>query len=118
MLHRDAAELLLQLLVDDGLVTAFVSALQARGVAIDADALADPDGEIPFEELEAFLPRARAFRCRVLKNGQVAGSGVLVGPSLVLTSCRRPPRPERAVGVRLSSGGADFDGSSERAVPR
>jgi hypothetical protein len=110
MLHRDAAELWLQLLVDDGLVTAFVSALQARGVAIDADALADPDGEIPFEELEAFLPRARAFRCRVLKNGQVAGSGVLVGPSLVLTSWHviavkapgRPQQPAPKLAVVLS----------------
>ena len=86
MLQRDAAELWLEQLVAGGLVTAFVSALQARGVAIDEDALADPDGAIPFEELEAFLPRAKAFRCRVLKNDKVAGSGVLVGPGLVLTS--------------------------------
>jgi V8-like Glu-specific endopeptidase len=86
LLKRDKAELWLEQLVRAGLVTAFVSALQARSVAIDEEALADPDGEIASEELEAFLPRARAFRCRVLKNGAVAGSGVLVGPSLVLTS--------------------------------
>jgi V8-like Glu-specific endopeptidase len=86
LLHRDRAELWLEQLVDAGLVTAFVSALSARGVDVGDEALADPDGDIPFDALEAFLPRARAFRCRVLKNGKVAGSGVLVGPSLVLTS--------------------------------
>jgi V8-like Glu-specific endopeptidase len=116
-LHRDEAELWLEQLVAGGLVTAFVSALRARGVAIDEDALDDPDGAIPFEELEAFLPRAKAFRCRVLKNGEVAGSGVLVGPSLVLTSWHviavkapgQPQEPAPNLAVVLS------DNSKQRA---
>jgi V8-like Glu-specific endopeptidase len=86
LLNRDQAELWLDELKDRGLVSAFVSALRARGVTIDDEALADPDGAISIDELAAFLPRAKAFRCRVLKNGHVAGSGVLVGPSLVLTA--------------------------------
>jgi V8-like Glu-specific endopeptidase len=86
LLERDHAELWLDELKDRGLILAFVSALLARGVAIDDEALADPDGDISIDELAAFLPRAKAFRCRVLKNGHVAGSGVLVGPSLVLTA--------------------------------
>jgi hypothetical protein len=86
LLQRDKAELWLEQLVGAGLVLAFVNALQARGVSIDDAALADPDGAILIDELSAFLPKAKAFRCRVLRNGQVAGSGVLVGPSLVLTS--------------------------------
>lgn len=83
---EDAAEFWLQRLEGGGLVTAFVNALRARGVNVDPTALDDPTGSIPFEKLAAFLPRANAFRCRVIKNGKVAGSGVLVGPSLVLTS--------------------------------
>jgi V8-like Glu-specific endopeptidase len=86
LVDGDQAELWLDALKDRGLVLAFVGALQARGIAFDEEALADPDGAINIDELNAFLPRARAFRCRVLKNGHVAGSGVLVGPSLVLTA--------------------------------
>lgn len=86
LLIRDQAELWFDELTDRGLVSAFVSALQARGLTIDDEALDDPDGAISIDELAGFLPRAKAFRCRVLKNGRVAGSGVLVGPSLVLTA--------------------------------
>lgn len=86
MFGDDLAELWLDRLKQAGLVLAFVKALQARGVTFDEEALSDPDSVIPDEELEAFMPRARAFRCQVLVNGNIKGSGVLVGPSLVLTS--------------------------------
>ncbi len=83
---EDGAEFWLERLQLRGLVKAFVNALSAHGINIDGDELADPTGSIPFDKLTAFLPRANAFRCRILKNGAVAGSGVLVGPSLVLTA--------------------------------
>jgi hypothetical protein len=86
LLGVDPAELWVEQLENVGRVEAFVNALRARGVTFDNEPLTDPEGAIPDEELTAFLSRARAFRCRVLKNGRVAGSGVLVGPSLVLTS--------------------------------
>jgi Trypsin-like peptidase domain len=99
LLNRDMAELWLEQLELAGLVTAFVSALLARGVAVGEEALTDPTGEIDTDLLSSFLPRAKAFRCRVLKNGAVAGSGVLVGPSLVLTSwhviaVKAPSKPQ------------------------
>ena len=55
----DKAELWLEHLVSAGLVLAFVSALWARGVAFDDEALADPDGAIPIEALSPFLPGRR-----------------------------------------------------------
>lgn len=92
------------------LVLAFVNALRARGVAMDEEALHDPEGAIPIEALNAFLPRAKAFRCRVLVNGAIAGSGILVGPSLVLTSWHviavaapgRPQEPAPGLSVQLA----------------
>lgn len=76
----------LQQLQERGLVASFVAALHARGVALENDVLDDPDGVIATERLQRFLAQAQAFRCRIVKNGTVAGSGVLLGPSLVLTS--------------------------------
>ncbi len=110
LLGRDAAELWLDELKERGLVLAFVAAVQARGVAFDDNDLADHDGDVDDDLLEAFLPRAKAFRCRVLKNGSVAGSGVLVGPSLVLTSWHviavdapgRPQEPAPKLEILLS----------------
>lgn len=84
--HRDPAVFWLEQLQERGLVTAFVEALRARGVSLADDVLDDPDGVIPTDRLQRFLAQAQAFRCRIVKNGAVAGSGVLVGPSLVLTS--------------------------------
>ncbi len=110
LLSRNREELWMEQLTRHGLVTAFVGALQARGVAIGEDALADPDGAIDIDRLATFLPRAKAFRCRILKNGAVAGSGVLVGPSLVLTSWHviavsppgQPQEPVPTLSVLLS----------------
>jgi len=86
ILGVDPAEYLLDQLGIDGQVTEFVGALRARGVRIEEEEIEDQDGNFPMDALAAFLPRAKSFRCRILKNGSVAGSGVLVGPRLVLTS--------------------------------
>lgn len=84
--HRDPAEFWLEQLKENGLVTAFIAALGARGVALGAEVLDDPLGTIPTERLIPFLAKAQSFRCRIFKDEAFAGSGVLVGPSLVLTS--------------------------------
>ena len=86
ILGVDPARYWLDRLRDDGQVLAFVAGLQARGIRIDTEELEDPSGAIPIDSLMSFLPRAKSFRCRILKDGQIAGSGVLVGPRLVLTA--------------------------------
>lgn len=84
--QRDPSEFWLEQLKERGLVTAFITALGARGVAFGAEVLDDPLGAIPTERLVRFLAKAQSFRCRIFKDEAFAGSGVLVGPSLVLTS--------------------------------
>ena len=86
ILGVDPATYWLDQLKMDGQVSAFVAGLQARGITTDEDVPEDPSGGFPFEKLAPFLPRAQSFRCRILKDGQVVGSGVLVGPRLVLTA--------------------------------
>ncbi|GAA2000825.1 trypsin-like serine peptidase [Microbacterium ulmi] len=97
--RRDPAEFWLEQLKERGLVTAFAAALRARGVPLADDVLDDPESVIPTEPLRRFLARAESFRCRIVKNDAVVGSGVLVGPSLVLTSWHviavaRPGQPQ------------------------
>ena len=82
---RDPAEYWLEQLQERKLVTKFLAALRARGVLLD-DEVDDPDRVIPTDDLRRFLARAQSFRCRIWKDQAFAGSGVLVGPSLVLTS--------------------------------
>lgn len=84
--NKDPAVFWLEQLKARGLVRSFVGALLARGVRLNDTVLDDPDSVIQTERLQRFLTQAQAFRCRILKNGRVAGSGVLVGPSLILTS--------------------------------
>lgn len=108
--NKDPAKFWLEQLEAMGLVASFVGALRARGLQLEDSVLDDPDGVIPTEELRRFLAQAQAFRCRVLKNNRVAGSGVLVGPSLVLTSWHviavagpgKPQEPEPNLEVLLA----------------
>lgn len=69
------------------LVAAFGMALRAAGVPVGMDA-ADVEDEdnVPFARRQRFDASASAFRCRIMVNGSVLGSGCLVGPSLVLTA--------------------------------
>jgi V8-like Glu-specific endopeptidase len=84
--NRDRAEYWLEQLQERRLVKKFVGALRGQGVPLADDVLDDPDSVIPTEDLRRFLARAQSFRCRIWKDEAFAGSGVLVGPSLVLTS--------------------------------
>lgn len=68
------------------LLEAFAQALNARGVALDVRIPEVIDDRLDLAKLERFVPMASAFRCRVLVNKQVVGSGCLIGPSLVLTA--------------------------------
>lgn len=84
----------------------FVLALQARGIPIEAVQV--PDHSTTHwkeEELRAFLTRATAFRCRILADGEVRGSGILVGPSSVLTAWHviavAPPDEEQKPAPRI-----------------
>lgn len=69
-----------------GLLESFALALAARGVPLDFGAIDIAGTNIPVDQLEKFIGRARSFRCRIVKEGQVVGSGVLVGPNSVLTA--------------------------------
>jgi hypothetical protein len=86
MAGTDVGRLWLAALEERDLVAVFVGALRARGVAFPGDPPPGPAGNFSLAALTNFLPRARSFRCRIVKDGAVAGSGLLVGPSLVLTA--------------------------------
>jgi hypothetical protein len=112
LLEVDPLELWLSQLKERGLVPAFISAMRARGIAFTDDLSPVPASNFSALGLEQFLPRARSFRCRILKNGSIAGSGVLVGPSLVLTAWHviatdapgKPQEPAPKLEVRLADG--------------
>ncbi|MDP5181596.1 trypsin-like peptidase domain-containing protein [Blastococcus sp. BMG 814] len=90
-------QLWIEQLAHRDLLDAFVGALQARGVPVGAPQPAAD--HVDPERLVLFGSRAKAFRCRVLVNGAVAGTGCLIGPSLVLTAwhvvaVQPPGRPQ------------------------
>ena len=68
------------------LLESFVQALASRGVTIGVEPPALDDTHIDPDALARFAGAAKAFRCRIRKGDQVAGSGVLVGPNTVLTA--------------------------------
>lgn len=98
------------------LLQAFVQAMRSRGVRIDDASLDDlpefASSHYDLVKLESFTPRAKSFRCRVQVNGRFAGTGCLIGPSLVLTAWHviavaapsRPQQPVPRVQVELSDG--------------
>lgn len=73
-------------LEDNGLLDGFARALEARGVAVDNDPVTIKATNVPGELLAAFASSASAFGCRIRRNGRVVGSGVLVGPTTVITA--------------------------------
>lgn len=84
---------------------AFVQALQARGVLLEA--FEDPDDALlRFDEGGRFLSRAAAFRCRIEAgpDAESSGSGCLIGPRLVVTAAHvvsRSPDDGSAVMERI-----------------
>jgi hypothetical protein len=94
--------ILIQILERRGLTEGFLAYLRGHGLALlDQDhllpnaAVADPEFQ-PFGVVEQdgfdmglmakFILRAKAFRCRILLDGDTIGSGALISPRLVLTA--------------------------------
>ncbi|TCP96744.1 trypsin-like peptidase [Sphingomonas sp. PP-F2F-A104-K0414] len=94
------------------LLPSFARALSVRGVEIDLDADPMDETHVDTETAARFPAEAMSFRCRILRGGALSGSGVLVGPSTVLTawhvvapSAAYDPAADIAgIEVRLSDG--------------
>lgn len=94
------------------LLPAFARALHVRGVEVDLDADPMDETHVDPETAARFPGEATSFRCRILRGGVLSGSGVLVGPSTVLTawhvvapSAAYDPRAEiGGIEVHLSDG--------------
>ncbi len=139
LLNTGLEKLWVNQLAGRGALDAFAESLRAQGVPLDAPRPEVFDDHVDLDKLSLFAPQAKAFRCRVLVNGAVAGTGCLIGPSLVLTAWHvvavNPPRlpqmPTPQVQVILSDqskqdvivpfgfesfcGDAEFDGCAPRA---
>ncbi len=110
MFARDIGEFWVEQLEAHDALEGFARALGDRGVALDFGAIdlgttsADP------VLMAKFMPAATAFRCRIRRDGVVAGSGVLIGPTLVITAWHviaraapdQPQEPWPAIEVELS----------------
>lgn len=116
MFGRKVGEFWVEQLQGRQMLESFARALSVRGVALDFGL---PDYEpidlaannIDPTKVAAFMPRAAAFRCRILRDGAVMGSGVLVGPTTVLTAFHvlaalptAIPAPWSKIAVLLSDG--------------
>jgi hypothetical protein len=112
LIGRNTEDLAADELERRGLLRSFMGAMNSLGVKLDADDAGIADANFKSPLLEAFLPRGRAFRCRVFVNGAFSGSGCLVSPSLVLTAGHvivnawpaTPPPTYAPIEVELSDG--------------
>ncbi|WP_426162947.1 trypsin-like serine peptidase [Sandarakinorhabdus sp. DWP1-3-1] len=91
MFGRAPGDFWVEQLAARSLAESFARALSVRGVAIDFGTAEFEAVDITASNLDpakaaAFLARAAAFRCRILRDGVVMGSGILVGPTTVLTA--------------------------------
>ena len=85
-LNEDRAEFWVATLRRKQCLATFVEALRMRGLIVGAMRVDPPKALFDDVALTVFLARARAFRCKVLVQGEVKGSGILVGPSSALTA--------------------------------
>ncbi|GJE72619.1 hypothetical protein CHKEEEPN_4176 [Methylorubrum podarium] len=97
---ENLGDFFLYILEQENKLNAFILALEARGIVVDegvADAVDQLRRDMPagwvagsanFPEAAAqsIIGWNRRLRCRVIVDGQVKGSGCLIGPSLVLTA--------------------------------
>jgi hypothetical protein len=112
MLDRDIGEFWVEQLDARQLLESFAHALVAQGVAIDLGPVDLAATNIDADKLSAFTTRAQSFRCRIKKNGLVAGSGTLIGPTTVLTAWHviasaapgKPQEPWPKIEVELADG--------------
>ncbi|SOF00959.1 Trypsin-like peptidase domain-containing protein [Burkholderia sp. OK233] len=85
-LKEDPGRFWVRTLKDYGYLATFVAALRARGLALATWHLRHEHVMFSPDRLSRFLAQTDSFRCKILIGGKVNGSGILVGPSLVLTA--------------------------------
>jgi hypothetical protein len=90
--YKTPGPLWVEMLKGRGELDSFAIALNARGIDLhldppDYDPVELETSNVDIDLLIKFAPRARAFRCRIFRNDKAfAGSGVLIGPTTVLTA--------------------------------
>jgi hypothetical protein len=112
MLNQQLEETWVDALRRRGLIDAFVLALNGEGIGLTPKEVPADDTNWPRKPTAAFLHHSDTFRCRILRNGQPSGSGVLVGPSTVLTAWhviavappKQPQQPAPRIEVELADG--------------
>ena len=89
----------------------YAQALRGRGIPVG-----DPEPEVIDHVdptlMQRFAPRAKVRRCRIFVNGDIKGTGHLIGPRLVMTAWHvvavdppgKPQDPPRDVVVQLDDG--------------
>jgi hypothetical protein len=85
-LHQDRGKFWVGWLNSSGHKATFVTALLARGVDVGGWTMPVAHVKFPPDKWAEFAQQSEAFRCIVHVNGSFKGSGVLVGPSSVLTA--------------------------------
>lgn len=110
-LQMDRVSFWMMFLKNEGCLATFAAALRARGLAIENWNLEPHRFTWNERKLQDFLGRAASFRCLVRVDGVIKGSGVLVGPSSVLTAWHvtasaRPADPplQSAIEIVLTDG--------------
>ncbi len=86
LVGMDRSEFWVAMLKRKHCLATFVAALRVRGLAIQSWMLDDQQVFFDLQKLQSFLGRVETFRCRIRVAGIVKGSGILVGPSSVLTA--------------------------------
>jgi len=86
MMGRERGEFWVDSLKHAGQLETFVAVLRSRGLAVKSWVVNSTDSMFNDKELKHFLDRADTFRCKIRVGGMVKGSGILVGPSSVLTA--------------------------------
>lgn len=86
LIHVPVERLWVQALDAADLLASFARAMEARGAPINKNPIALHGTNIPHDQLAQFISSASSFGCRIEKDGQIVGSGILVGPTTVLTA--------------------------------
>ncbi len=86
MFHRAKGVFWVEQIIERGRLASFAAALATQGVAIDFGVVDLGANNFDPLRLATFIPEAQRFRCRIMRGNQIVGSGVLVGPTTVLTA--------------------------------
>ena len=118
-LNMKVEQLWVDALAGNRLLKSFAAALEARGVEIEKKRVLIDERELTVEDTNidrtkfaTFTGAASSFSCRIRRDGRNAGSGVLIGPTTVVTAWHviakaRPSLPQEPwprIEVVLSDG--------------